>query len=175
MINLILQILKNKYVILGIGVFFLGSLGYRYIYNQGYKACRAEWDQFLINTHQHNLALQEIYQKEKQELIDRNSKLTQEILNNEETYKSNLSNLRISFNNRLHESEQRADYYRQLSTKTDGKGCSISVLADYTAKFDRQLTEGIDVVKELTELVKLRDKQLQQCGEQVKILLQEHK
>ena len=68
------------------------------------------------------------------------------------------------FNERLRQSESRAKFYqRQAKSRTSGCGNIASI----TSRFDSSLTEGIQLVKDLTELIKLRDRQLQAVGQRL--------
>lgn len=91
--------------------------------------------------------------------------------------KNEIETIKTSYNNsinvvnkqsadRLLESERRSEYYRQQA-----KSCSTQSrdFAEYTTRLDRQLTEGISLVRELTELIKYRDSQLKLVGEQLKL------
>ena len=49
--------------------------------------------------------------------------------------------------------------------------CTSDDLSAYTAKLDRSLTEGRELVRELRELIKLRDQQLNQLGKELEGLV----
>lgn len=92
--------------------------------------------------------------------------LENEIKNSEVNYSNSIAKLNKSNADGLLESQHRAEYYRRQA-----ETCSTQsrTFADYTARLDRQLTEGISLVRELSELIKHRDNQLKQAGEQLKL------
>lgn len=94
------------------------------------------------------------------------SDLKNEIETIKTSYNNSINSVNEQSATRLLESERRAEYYRQQAS-------SCSTLSrnagDYTARLDRQLTEGINLVRELSELIKHRDEQLKIVGEQLKL------
>lgn len=92
--------------------------------------------------------------------------LENEINNSEVNYSNSINELNKHISDGMLESERRAEYYRRQAESCSSKS---KALADYTAKLDRQLTEGVYLVRELTELIKYRDKQLEQVGNQLRL------
>ena len=170
---LITNFLKNKSLVYLIILSLIIGISFGTGYKRGYSSCRDDWNKYIQRNEEYNVKLTKSYLEEKQKLIESNSTLSQEIINNEQTYKNNLYTLSSEYNDRLHESEQRANYYKSLSAQVNPKGCSTTNLANHTAKLDRQLTEGINLVRQLTELIKLRDEQLRKCGTQINLLIGE--
>lgn len=78
-----------------------------------------------------------------------------------EEYEANISNLKSLHADELLKSQQRAEAYKRTALSGEAQCRS---LAEYTAKLDRTLTEGRELVKELRDTLKLRDKQLVEVG-----------
>lgn len=172
-LNLLLNLIKNSKYSYIIVLIILGFLCYFIGRNNGYDSCKAEWNKYIQENIELNQKLQKQYLDEKTILLNENTKLAQEILNHEQKYQNNINNIKSEYSDRLHKSEERALYYQSLSTKVNSKGCTTASLASHTARLDKQLTEGINLVRELRELIKLRDSQLRQCGEQINLLIKE--
>lgn len=86
------------------------------------------------------------------------TELQNEIKKHQTSFSDYLSALNKQSADRLRQSDNRAQYYRKQA-----EACSTQSreFAEYTSKLDRQLTEGISLVEELTGIIKLRDKQLE--------------
>ena len=171
--TLMTSLQKNSKIFMIIGLIILGSVIYFTGRSNGYSACKAEWDKYIQENIELNNKLQKKFLEEKDKLIEENFRLSQDILNHEQEYNTNLNNIKSEYSDRLRQSEQRALHYQSMSTKTNGERCSTADLANHTARLDRQLTEGINLVRELRELIKFRDNQLRQCGNQIRLLVQE--
>ena len=165
---------KNSKLCFGIIGLVIVISAYMLGRDHGFDSCKQEWDAYVAKNEKLNNELKEQYQKDRAKLLKDNYALSQEILNNEKQYQINVINLERDYVKRLSESEQRADYYQSVSSKANRGGCSSSILANHTARLDRALTEGINLVKRLRELIELRDSQLKQCGTQVKLLIKEN-
>lgn len=172
-LNLLLSLIKGSKFPYIFGLIILGSLCYFIGKNNGYDSCKLEWDKYIKDNVELNQKLQQQYLDEKTTLLNENTKLAQEILNYEQKYQNSINNIKSEYSDRLHKSEERALYYQSMSTKVNSKGCTTASLANHTARLDKQLTEGINLVRELRELIKLRDSQLRQCGEQINLLVKE--
>lgn len=92
-----------------------------------------------------------------------NSKLKDEILLVKRNYESKLTMLNNTHSEQLQKSNSRAEYYRKQANSAS----KCRSLATYTARLDRTVTEGITLVKLLSEHIKLRDNQLRQVGKQL--------
>lgn len=86
-----------------------------------------------------------------------------------DNYEENIRTITAEYDSRLHNARTREAIYQRKSQSGE---VERRHLADHTAKLDRQLEEGITLVDELSELVKLRDRQLTLVGEK---LLTDHK
>lgn len=81
-------------------------------------------------------------------------------------YEAKLAGSNKLLSDRLQLSDKRAQSYREQV-----KTCSIESrdLAEHAARLDKKLTEGLSVVEELRELIKLRDNQLRALGKQLQL------
>lgn len=153
---------KYIYSLLGILIFIAGIAVWSY--NQGKQSVQAKWDKETIeHLEQLNTLKQEYIEKENVYLAEIN-KIKEDYINVQKDYNNQLSSIKSDYSARLYESEQRYLSYKQKSTNS--KGCSD--IANLSGKLDRTLTEGILLVRELTETLKLRDSQLKQLGEAYK-------
>ena len=132
-----------KYIFLGIAVISLITGSYIKGYNHGVDNTTVKWQK---ETNERNQVIQELktkydidFKKYEQETHNLSDKLYEQ----EITHAKEIASLNASFNTRLLQSEQRAELYKRMSTKT---GNTSENLADYTARLDRQLTEGIDLI-----------------------------
>ena len=139
-----------------------------FIYWKGYSAgsdnVLAKWKEEKIQTTQTINQLKEQYHEQEIIYTESTNRLLLELKNKEEAHKIELASLTSSFNDRLLESEQRSSIYKHLSETSKDK---CRVLADHTARLDRQLTEGIRLVKELRTVIELRDTQLRTLNDQL--------
>lgn len=152
----------SKYILIGILyillVYPIGYIGYLY----GINSVKEE----LEESNKIADSLEKQNQKQELEYTSKIKELESEIKITKINYSNSISEYNKQSSDKLLQSERRAQYYRQQA-----ESCSTQSrnFAEYTARLDRQLTEGINLVTELTELIKLRDKQLNQVGEQLKL------
>ena len=136
-------------------------------YDNGYNKCNKLFSDYKIDQQLMFDKLEEQYREQEKKYFKETENLVVQVAETKETYTQQLIDLERVYSGRLRESEKRASLYKQMSANSK---CSTVNLADYTARLDRTVVEGRKLVKELTELVKLRDSQLRQCGEQIKLL-----
>lgn len=134
-------------------VWFQYSL-YSNAYNAGYEACRASYQEKLLE--------QQIMQQKKERAFNErvealSIKLTETRIN----YENTVNKLKSDYANELLKSEKRAELYLSYSKSDRAKQRDLAV---YTAKLDRSLTEGRELVKQLTETIRTRDAQLRALG-----------
>ena len=131
----------------------------------GYSAGSAEVKQQWVAEQKANTVkvneLKVNYEEQLSEYRQKTDSLSKEIYDTRTQYDSRIATIKSDYTNRLLNSEQRASVYKRMS---EAGRCASDDLSAYTAKLDRSLTEGRDVVKQLRELVKLRDAQIQQIG-----------
>lgn len=147
-----------KYIWIILGTIVLLSLALYVGYSHGYT--KGSDEQKLEYLSQRDEYVKS-YLEQKKEYERQISYLEDTILQENKTYYEELNNINRSFADRLSESEQRATYYKQLAQQA-GSGCSLST---HTAKLDRALTEGVQLVRELSKHIELRDSQLKRVGE----------
>lgn len=112
------------------------------------------------------IELQEQNHKKELEYTAKIEDLKYEVETIKTSYSNSISELNKSASDGMRKSEARAEYYRQQAESCSAQSRDF---AEYTAKLDRQLTEGISLVRELTELIRYRDKQLEQVGNQLRL------
>lgn len=108
------------------------------------------------------------YEEQLSEYRQKTDSLSKEIYDTRTQYDNRIATIKSDYTNRLLNSEQRASVYKRMSEA--GK-CTSDDLSAYTAKLDRSLTEGRELVRELRELIKLRDQQLNQLGKELEGLV----
>lgn len=136
------------------GIFYLQYSLYNWAYDSGYGDCKAEYLQEIFTLNQKN--------QEKEKLL--NEKITNatiELTESRVKYENTINQLKSDYANELFKSEQRAEVYKRYSETDRAKQRD---LAEYTAKLDRSLTEGRELVKQLTETIRTRDAQLRALG-----------
>ena len=108
------------------------------------------------------------YEEQLNEYRQKTDSLSKEIYDTRTQYDNRIATIKSDYTNRLLNSEQRASVYKRMS---EAGRCTSDDLSAYTAKLDRSLTEGRELVRELRELIKLRDQQLNQLGKELEGLV----
>ena len=108
------------------------------------------------------------YEEQLSEYRQKTDSLSKEIYDTRTQYDNRIATIKSDYTNRLLSSEQRASVYKRMS---EAGRCTSNDLSAYTAKLDRSLTEGRELVRELRELIKLRDQQLNQLGKELEGLV----
>lgn len=138
----------------------------------GYSAGSSEVKQQWVAEQKANTAkaneLKVNYEEQLNEYRQKTDSLSKEIYDTRTQYDDRIATIKSDYTNRLLNSEQRASVYKRMSEA--GK-CTSDDLSAYTAKLDRSLTEGRELVRELRELIKLRDQQLNQLGKELEGLV----
>ena len=156
-----------KYILIGIVGISLVTGSYIKGYNHGVDNTTVKWQE---ETNQRNKVIKELedkYKLQAEEYSQETHKLSDKLYEQEINHAKEIASLNASFNSRLFQSEQRAELYKRMSTKT---GDTCQTLANHTARLDRQLTEGIDLVRELRAIIELRDSQLRAINQQFKLM-----
>ncbi len=136
------------------------------LYNFGYKNGIVYAEQeFSIQSQK----LENKYKIKIEEYQNDVSRLQSELQTAQIKFKEELAFINGDSSSRLLKSEQRASVYREQARDSEAKRRE---LAEHTARLDKALTEGTALVKELSELIKLRDTQVNTC---TKLLLEERK
>lgn len=123
-------------------------------YNSGFETCRAQYqERFLI---------QKIEQENKERALNEElGALSTELVETRLQYENTITNLKSEYDSELLKSRQRAELYQRYSQSDKAKQRN---LANYTAQLDRSLTEGRELVRQLTETLRTRDTQLRALG-----------
>lgn len=123
-------------------------------YTSGFETCRAQYQERLIQL--------QLKSKEKEKSYnDSLNSISTQLTETRLRYENAITHLKSSYDSELYKSNQRAELYQRLSQSDQAKQ---RALADYTAKLDRSLTEGRELVKQLTETIRTRDSQLRALG-----------
>lgn len=149
---------SSKFTI--IGSILLCVLCTWYGYQQGSKHIQTLWDQDKLKQAQYINRLQQNYLNKESVYITELNNIKDIYAKAKDEYTKKLDAIKSSYSMQLQQSEQRASIYKREALSTDG----CTNLAEYAGRLDRSLTEGRDVVKQLRELIKLRDAQIQQIG-----------
>lgn len=142
------------YGTIGICICCLGS--YCYGYHEGKAKVTAKYTQEKVQYLNQISSLQLQYRAKETQYNEDLNKVKAEYAQAREDYIHTISQLKSSYSSRLQQSEQRAMLYQRKAA--DSKGCSA--LADLSGRLDRSLTEGISLVRELRDTIKLRDSQI---------------
>lgn len=138
----------------------------------GYSAGSSEVKQQWVAEQKANTAkaneLKVNYEEQLNEYRQKTDSLSKEIYDTRTQYDNRIATIKSDYTNRLLNSEQRASVYKRMS---EAGRCTSDDLSAYTAKLDRSLTEGRELVRELRELIKLRDQQLNQLGKELEGLV----
>lgn len=170
MLSQILNLIKNnkdwisKYIlpILLIGL-VLYNIGL-WIYSLGQADIQEQFDQYKLNQEITLQQLKEEYSSREKEYQIVNDKIQKELADAQKNYEVSLAIQSASFTERLRESESRVQFYQHQAESGD-VGCRD--IAGTASRLDRSLTEGIRLVTELTEHIKLRDQQIQSIGKRL--------
>lgn len=153
------------YGAMGICICCLGS--YCYGYHMGKAKVTAEYTQEKVQYLNQISSLQLQYRAKETQYNEDLNKVKAEYAQAREDYIHTISELESSYSSRLQQSEQRAMLYQRKAT--DNKGCSA--LADLSGRLDRSLTEGVSLVRELRDTIKLRDSQIKVLRENYNSLI----
>ena len=140
-----------------VGLFGIILMQYSLItgsYNAGYDACQSKYREELLKQQVEN-------QQKEQAFNETINNLTVNLTETRIRYENTVNKLKSTHANELLKSEQRAELYKRYSEADKAKQ---RALAEHTARLDRSLTEGRELVKRLTETIRIRDAQLRALG-----------
>lgn len=150
----------NVTSLLNIGKYLGIFLGTCLIYYVGYSSGSLKMESKYIDIiNQANVTI--IQLKDKHKLVEekyneQNQELLNRIKDNEIEYNNTISTIKSEYSNRLLKSEQRYNVYKRMSEQSK---CESNDLPRLTSEYDRALSEGIILVRELREDIKFcRDK-----------------
>lgn len=133
--------------------FYLGSL-----YEE------SSWIKKELSYKQQVIDLQETIKKRDIEYANLSSNIQTRLADARRDYENQLHTISSSYADKLYKSEQRAKVYQSKASKGESERRD---LASYASRLDRSLTESRELVKELTELIRLRDAQCILLGKQI--------
>lgn len=123
-------------------------------YNSGFETCRAQYQERLL--------IQKIEQENKERALNEElGALSNELVETRLQYENTITNLKSEYDSELLKSKQRAELYQRYSQSDKAKQRDLT---NYTAQLDRSLTEGRELVRQLTETLRTRDTQLRALG-----------
>ena len=140
-----------------VGLFGIILMQYSLItgsYNAGYDACQSKYREELLKQQVEN-------QQKEQAFNETINNLTVNLTETRIRYENTVNKLKSTYANELLKSEQRAELYKRYSEADKAKQ---RALAEHAARLDRSLTEGRELVKQLTETIRTRDAQLRALG-----------
>lgn len=126
-------------VALGMVAIFLGGM------KIGTNIESNKYSQEKLQIAQQTAELVRKYNLRLEEHAKRQANLVQELNDAKQKHQTIVSNLRSEFSGRMLESENRGKIYRD---RAEAAGAECRELAEHTARLDRSLTEGRELVKE---------------------------
>ena len=126
-------------VAVGMIVIFLGGM------KIGADRESTKYTKEKIKIYEQTAELIQQYRARVEEHAKKQADLIQELNDAKEKHQTIVSNLRSEFSVRMLESENRGKIYRK---RAEIAGAECGALAEHTAKLDRSLTEGRELVKE---------------------------
>lgn len=166
MLSFLLKLFKSEYLI-SLVIVGVIALIISVIYQFGYYNCNKEFTLYKQTQLIKTLELENKYREQEKVYTEKTQSLVQQISESQESFTKQLTAIEQSYSNKLLESERRANLYKQMSSSSNDSSIS---LADYTARLDRTIVQGRQLVKELRATIELRNQQLKQCGEQLKLM-----
>lgn len=131
----------RKIIIVAVGmiIIFLGGM------KIGADIENAKYTKEKMRIQEQTAELIQQYRKKVEEHTKKQLELVQELNDAKQRHQTIVSNLRSEFSVRMLESENRGKIYRN---RAETAGAECRALAEYTARLDRSLTEGRELVKE---------------------------
>ena len=152
----------SKVKVLGsiVGIAVIGYLQYSLIsgsYDAGYIACKEKNQKYILE-------LQSQIKEKEKVFNERVEALSIELTETRLRHENTIDTIKRTYANELRKSEQRASVYQRYATADEAKQRTF---IKHTTELDRSLTEGRELVRELTETIKLRDAQLRALGKYI--------
>lgn len=150
--------LNKLTVFLGV-IGLLGFFWFQYsfvkaAYQAGFNECKLQYQNETLN-----LQIQAI--NKERAFNEKIEALSLDLAQVRANYENTLNNLKSSYAAELLKSQQRAELYKRYSESDKAKQRALAL---HTAQLDRSLTEGRELVKQLTETLRIRDAQLRALG-----------
>lgn len=156
--------MNKSYWIIGLVVVICLGGAYSLGYSSGSNDKQLEWNEDIQSYQQKVRELTEQLKNQEKEYRVENTRILLELNNAKKDYEKSIAVLDANYSDRLREYEARAKIYKSQA-RTGNSQCRN--LASYTTKLDKCLTEGRELVKELSRTIELRDNQLRLLGEQI--------
>lgn len=126
-------------VVVGMIIIFLGGM------KIGADRESAKYTKEKMRIYEQTAELVQRYRERVEEHAKKQLDLIQELNDAKQRHQTIVSNLRSEFSDRMLESENRGKIYRN---RAEAAGAECRALAEHTARLDRSLTEGRELVKE---------------------------
>lgn len=163
---LMLKLPSSLSILIALGTAAGLLYGSYYLGNQsGKNSVQLEWEKSKKELKQEADRLIELNHQKEQAYILTIAGLNHEILKSKTDFNDSLAGIQSEYTERLQLSETRAAIYKR---KAEGGAIECRGLADYAARLDSSLEEGRYVVKELSEVVRLRDREITTLSAQIK-------
>lgn len=146
--------------------FFIGSVFFAYNtgYTAGQNATQILWDKEKKEQKEAIQKTELAFKEAEKSYLITIGKLNDEIKVSKETYQNELNSIESEFALRLQQSDKRASIYQR---QAQGGASECRSLANHAARLDSTLEEGRAVVRELSEVVRLRDRELVLLSKQI--------
>lgn len=148
----------ERFIIAGlVACLLIGSYGVTYKYGDtiGARRVTAQWSDDTAKRNKVTDELQGKYNVLQSQHEKKVGELTHELQTSAAQYESTLADYRTEYDQRLQLATFRADVYQR---KARGSAAERDSLAEHAAQLDRSLEEGRQLVRELGETVRQRDR-----------------
>lgn len=162
--NISKNIINNLSLILIAILLIIGSyyLGYR----SANKTYQLKMERMELNYQKEISILKDKVKAKENEYRKKLGELETTINIQQNEYETALNNINEYYDYELRESKSRAEAFRNMSrSRTD----ISNSLADHAARLDESLVKGRQLVKELRETIKLRDRQIKYLGNELQL------
>lgn len=153
-----------KYLISIFGIVLSSYFVYSWIYERGSATVMNQWNEEKVQYQKEILRLTSEYEKKEEEHRNENTRITQELYKAYTEYQVAMSSLTGSYAIKLQQSQDRVSIYQ---CQAEGGEFERRSLASYAARLDNALTEGIQLVRELRETIRIYEQQLTLLGQQI--------
>lgn len=133
--------MNRETIVVAVGMIFIFLCGIKV----GADRESTKYSREKIRIYEQTAELIQQYRERVEEHSKIQANLLQELNNAKQKYEIHVTNLRNEFSDRMLESENRGKIYRK---RAEVAGAECEALAEHTARLDRSLTEGRELVKE---------------------------
>ena len=156
--------MNKSYWIISLAVVICLGSSYSLGYSSGSNDKQLEWNEDIKSYEKKVKDLTKQLENQEKEYRAENTRILLELNNAKKEYEKSIAVLDANYSDRLRESEARAKIY-ESQARAGNSQCRN--LASHATKLDKCLTEGRELVKELSRTIELRDSQLRLLGEQI--------